>query len=61
MLVEGKEVFLEREVSDTDRFGRLLRDVWLVDGDSYVLVNLELVRLGYAQISTFPMSATCAN
>jgi micrococcal nuclease len=54
-LVEGKDVYLEREVSDTDRFGRLLRDVWLVDdGGSYVLVNLELVRLGYAQISTFP-------
>jgi micrococcal nuclease len=54
-IVEGKEVYLEREVSDTDRFGRLLRDVWLVDsGGSYVLVNLELVRLGYAQISTFP-------
>ncbi|MFL5770143.1 MAG: thermonuclease family protein [Chloroflexota bacterium] len=54
-LVEGKEVYLEREVSDTDRFGRLLRDVWLIsDGGSYVLVNLELVRLGYAQISTFP-------
>ena len=53
-LVEGKEVYLEREVSDTDRFGRLLRDVWLIDGGSYVLVNVELVRLGYAQISTFP-------
>ena len=54
-LVEGKDVYLEREVSDTDRFGRLLRDVWLIDdGGSYVLVNLELVRLGYAQISTFP-------
>jgi endonuclease YncB( thermonuclease family) len=53
-LVKGKEVYLEREVSDVDRFGRLLRDVWLVDSGSYVLVNLELVRLGYAQLSTFP-------
>jgi endonuclease YncB( thermonuclease family) len=54
-IVEGKEVYLEREVSDTDRFGRLLRDVWIVDsGGSYVLVNLDLVRLGYAQLSTFP-------
>ena len=50
-----KEVYLEREVSDTDRFGRLLRDVWIVDsGGSYVLVDLDLVRLGYAQLSTFP-------
>jgi endonuclease YncB( thermonuclease family) len=54
-IVAGKDVYLEREVSDTDRFGRLLRDVWLIDdGGSYVLVNVELVRLGYAQISTFP-------
>ena len=51
----SKEVYLEREVSDADRFGRLLRDVWIVDsGGSYVLVNLDLVRLGYAQLSTFP-------
>jgi micrococcal nuclease len=42
-------------VSDTDRFGRLLRNVWLVDdGGSYVLISVELVRLGYAQLSTFP-------
>jgi micrococcal nuclease len=54
-IVAGKDVYLEREVSDTDQFGRLLRDVWLIDdGGSYVLVNVELVRLGYAQISTFP-------
>ncbi|HSL77570.1 MAG TPA: thermonuclease family protein, partial [Candidatus Limnocylindrales bacterium] len=54
-LVEGQEVYLEREVSDMDRFGRLLRDVWLVDsGGSQVLISIELVRAGYAQISTFP-------
>ena len=54
-LIEGREVYLEREVSDQDRFGRLLRDVWLVDsGGSYVLISIELVRAGYAQIATFP-------
>jgi micrococcal nuclease len=54
-LVEGQEVFLEREVSESDRFGRLLRDVWLVDDSgNYVLVNLELVRLGYAQVARSP-------
>jgi micrococcal nuclease len=53
--VEGQEVQLEREVSDTDRFGRLLRDIWLVDDSgNYVLVNIELVRLGLAKIATFP-------
>jgi micrococcal nuclease len=54
-LAEGQQVYLEREVSDQDRFGRLLRDVWLVDsGGSYVLISIELVRAGYAQIATFP-------
>lgn len=49
-LVEGKTVRLEKDVSETDRYGRLLRYVY-VDG---VMVNAELVRLGYAQVSTFP-------
>ena len=54
-LVEGHEVVLERDVSETDRFDRLLRNVWLVDsGGSEVLVNLELVRLGFAAVTTFP-------
>jgi endonuclease YncB( thermonuclease family) len=53
-LVEGREVVLERDVSETDRFDRLLRNVWLVDGGgSQVLVNLELVRLGFAKVTTF--------
>ena len=53
-LVGGREVVLERDVSDTDQYDRLLRYVWLRDGDGWVLVNLELVRRGYAQVATFP-------
>jgi micrococcal nuclease len=54
-LVEGQEVVLERDISETDQFDRLLRNVWLVDsGGSHVLVNLELVRLGFAAVTTFP-------
>jgi micrococcal nuclease len=54
-LVEGQDIILERDVSDTDRYDRLLRNVWLVDsGGSQVLVNLELVRLGFATVTTFP-------
>jgi micrococcal nuclease len=54
-LVDGREVYLERDVSETDQFDRLLRNVWFVgpDGD-YVLVNLELVRRGFAQATSFP-------
>jgi micrococcal nuclease len=49
-LVEGRTVELERDVSERDRFGRLLRYVY-ADG---VSVNEELVRRGYATAVTFP-------
>jgi len=53
-LVKGRTVVLEKDVSETDRFGRLLRYVWLVDGDRWTLVDLELVRRGFAQVETDP-------
>ncbi|MBI2953205.1 MAG: thermonuclease family protein [Chloroflexi bacterium] len=49
-LVGGKVVTLEKDVSETDRYGRLLRYVY-VDA---IFVNAELVRLGYAQASSYP-------
>lgn len=53
-LVAGREVVLERDVSDTDHYGRLLRYIWLREGDNWVFVNLELVRRGVAQVVTYP-------
>ncbi len=53
-LVEGRDVILEKDVSETDQFDRLLRHVWIEDGAGYLLVNLELVRLGFAQVTSFP-------
>jgi micrococcal nuclease len=54
-LVAGREVLLERDVSDTDRFGRLLRYVWVDDGrDALEFVNLRLIAEGYARVVTFP-------
>ena len=53
-LVEGKTVELEKDVSETDQYGRLLRYVWLVDGNRWTMVGLELVRRGYAQVETDP-------
>lgn len=49
-LVEGKRVRLVRDVSETDRFGRLLRYVYVGD----VLVNAALVREGLATAAAFP-------
>ncbi len=49
-LVEGKKVRLERDVSETDKYGRLLRYVYVDD----TLVNAELVRLGLAVAKAYP-------
>ena len=48
-LVDGKGVWLEAGVDDIDRYGRLLRYVY-VDG---VFVNAELVSGGYARTLIF--------
>jgi micrococcal nuclease len=53
-LVAGRQVVLEKDVSETDKYGRLLRYVWLRDDSGWLLVNLELVRLGFAQVATYP-------
>ena len=53
-MVEGRTVVLERDVSETDQYDRLLRYVWVRDGDAWRFVNLELVRQGFAQVATFP-------
>jgi len=50
-LVLNKTVYLQKDATDTDRYGRLLRYVYLEDG---VMVNYVLVRLGYASIMTIP-------
>ena len=49
-LVEGKKLRLERDVSETDKYGRLLRYVWVDD----ILVNAELVRAGLARAKAYP-------
>ena len=53
-LVAGRDLVLERDVSDTDQYGRLLRFAWLHEGDAWRMVNLELVRAGFAQAVTYP-------
>ena len=53
-LVDGRTVVLEKDVSERDQYGRLLRYVWVVDGDRWTMVNLELVRRGFAQVETVP-------
>jgi len=49
-MVEGKRVRLEKDVSETDRYDRLLRYVYVED----VFVNAELVRVGLARVISYP-------
>jgi len=49
-LIENKKVRLEKDVSETDKYGRLLRYIWL-DGE---LINEKLVREGFANSSSYP-------
>lgn len=55
--VEGKRVRLEKDISETDKYGRLLRYVYLPAGKAgvgEVFVNKVLVQEGYAFSSTYP-------
>ena len=49
-LVDGKTVTLVKDVSDMDRFGRLLRYIYVGD----VFVNARLVEQGYAEVVSYP-------
>ena len=53
-LVIGKRIALEKDVSETDKYQRLLRYVYIVDEDREVFVNKELVLEGYARVFTYP-------
>jgi micrococcal nuclease len=54
-LVDQSSVTLIKDVSETDKYGRLLRYVFVGD----VFVNYALVRLGYAFAITFPPDVAC--
>jgi len=49
-LVEGKLVQLEKDVSEVDKYGRLLRYVYVDD----IFVNELLVKEGFAHASSYP-------
>lgn len=54
-LIEGKQVILTKDVSETDKYNRLLRYVFLPIGDGENLfINDYLIRQGFAKILTYP-------
>lgn len=48
--IQGRKVTLQKDVSDKDQFGRLLRYVY----SGGELINLELVESGYAKAVSYP-------
>ena len=55
-LVEGKRVRLEKDVTERDKYNRLLRYIYVTEGESgnEIFVNLELVNQGFAHSYTYP-------
>ena len=66
LVASGSTVWLSRDVSDTDRYGRLLRYVWLKqpsdlrneDEIASTMLNAILVREGYAQVKYYRPDTT---
>jgi micrococcal nuclease len=53
LMIDKTGVFLERDISDTDKYGRLLRYVFAGE----LFVNLEMVKRGFANVFTVPPDA----
>ena len=66
LVAPGQTVWLSRDVSDADRYGRLLRYVWLERPDDPAdeggiaekMLNAILVRDGYAQVKRYNPDTT---
>lgn len=54
-LLSGKVVILQKDLSETDKYKRLLRYVFLpLDDGSILFVNDYLIREGFAKVLTYP-------
>lgn len=55
-LVEGKEIKMKKDISETDRYKRLLRYIWVTSTQpgQEIFVNEYLAREGFALQATFP-------
>lgn len=57
LIKPGRTIWLERDVSERDRYERILAYVWLVRGSenpTAELVNERLVRTGFARAAEYP-------
>lgn len=65
-LAPGTDVYLEADVSDVDRYGRLLRYTWdeppvrrETDAERR-MINARIVAAGYARAKRYPPDMRCA-
>jgi micrococcal nuclease len=58
-MLTGRTVWMFRDVSETDRYGRLLRFVFLPDDP--IMFNERLVLEGYANAATYPPDVSLAD
>lgn len=67
-MLTNKTIYLEKDVSETDKYGRLLRYVWLELPTEFSekeikekMFNALLVEKGYAQAATYPPDVKYSN
>lgn len=53
-LVLNREVYLEKDIGDSDKYGRELRYVYLKNNGNFDMINKSLVAEGYAKVLTVP-------
>lgn len=54
-LLEGKFVILEKDISETDKYGRYLRYIFLpLEDNELLFINDYLIREGFAKVLTYP-------
>lgn len=63
-VLNGEKVYLEKDVSEFDKYNRLLRYVWIKIPDNPLnpskkdlnakLFNARLIQMGFAQVATYP-------
>lgn len=54
-LLSGKQVILQKDVSDKDKYSRILRYIYLpLENGETLFVNDYLVREGFARVYTYP-------
>ena len=54
-MLSGKVVILQKDITDADKYGRILRYIFLpLDNGQILFVNDYLVREGFAKVYTYP-------